>query len=55
MAKWRVRVVLAGCAEVEIEADSYYEACEEATEIADIDMINGWDIDIDECWLRDDD
>lgn len=54
MAKWRVRVVLAGCAEIEVEADNYYEACEEASEIVDTEMVNGWDIDIDEC-LREED
>ena len=55
MAKWRVRVVLAGCAEVEVEADSYEEACEEATDIADVNMVDDWDIDIDECWYGEDD
>lgn len=55
MAKWRVRVVLAGCAEVEIEADSYNEACEEASAVVDVDMVDGWDIDIDECWSEEDD
>lgn len=55
MAKWHVRVVFAGCAEVEIEADSYNEACEEAAADVDIDMVEDWDVDIDECWLEDDD
>ena len=54
MAKWRVRVVLAGCFEVEVEADSYEEACEEATDIADVNMVDDWDIDIDECWSEED-
>ena len=55
MAKWCVRVVLAGCAEVEIEADSYNEACEEASAVVDVDMVDGWDVDIDECWREEDD
>ena len=55
MAKWLVSVVLAGCAEVDVEADSYDEACEEATEIVDVDMVNGWDIDINECLYEEED
>lgn len=54
MAKWCVRVVLAGCAEVEIEANSYEEACEEAIDMVDVNMVDGWDIDIDECWSEED-
>ena len=54
-AKWCVRVVLAGCAEVEIEADSYDEACEKASADVDVDMVDGWDVDIDECWREEDD
>ena len=55
MAKWRVRVVLAGCAEVEIEANSDDEACEQAIDMADVDMVDSWDIDINECWYGEDD
>ena len=55
MAKWRVRVVLAGCAEVEIEADSYNEACEKAAADVDVDMVDGWDVDVDECRCEEDD
>ena len=55
MAKWRVRVILAGYAEVEIEADSYDEACEEAAADVDVDMVDDWYVDIDECWSEEDD
>ena len=55
MAKWCVRVVLAGCTEVEIEADSYDEACEKASADVDVAMVDGWDVDIDECWREEDD
>ena len=55
MAKWCVRVVFAGCADVEIEADSDDEACEKAVAIADVDMVDGWDVNIDECWYEEDD
>ena len=55
MAKWCVRVVLAGCAEVEVDADSYDEACEQAIDMADVNMVDDWDVDIDECWSEDDD
>ena len=55
MAKWLVSIVLAGCAEVEIEADSYDEACEKASADVDVDMVNGWDIDINECLYEEED
>ena len=41
MAKWTVQVMFTGYTEVEVEADSYEEACEEATMIAETDMVNG--------------
>jgi hypothetical protein len=41
MAKWNVQVMFTGCVEVEVEADSYDEACEEAAVIADTDMVSG--------------
>jgi bisphosphoglycerate-dependent phosphoglycerate mutase len=55
MAKWNVTVMFTGYVEVEVEADSYDEACEEATVIADTDMVHGWDCDIDDCWCEDED
>lgn len=55
MAKWCVQIVLAGYAYVEVDADSYEEACEEAIDMVDVNMVNGWDIDIDECWREEDD
>lgn len=54
MAKWNVCVMLSGYVSVEVEADSYDEACAEATEIVDEDMVYDWDYDID-CCERDDD
>jgi len=55
MAKWNVTVMFTGYVEVEVEADSYEEACEEATVIADTDMVSGWDCDIEDCWCEDED
>ena len=55
MAKWNVNVVFTGYVEVEVEADSYEEACEEATVIADTDMVSGWDCDVEDCWCEEDD
>ena len=55
MAKWNVNVVFTGYVEVEVEADSYDEACEEATVIADTDMVHGWDCDVEDCWCEEDD
>jgi hypothetical protein len=55
MAKWNVQVMFTGYVEVEVEADSYEEACEEATVITDTDMVHGWDCDIEDCWCEEDD
>ena len=55
MAKWTVQVMFTGYTEVEVEADSYEEACEEATMIAETDMVNGWDCDVEDCWCEEDD
>lgn len=55
MAKWTVQVMFTGYTEVEVEADSYEEACEEATMIAEVDMVNGWDCDVEDYWCEEDD
>ena len=54
MAKWSVQVMFTGYVEVEVEADSYEEACEAATVIADTDMVDGWDCDVEDCWCEED-
>ena len=52
MAKWYVTVRLTGYIDAEVEADSYNEACDEATAIADESMAHGWDCDVLECWCE---
>lgn len=48
MAKWNVLVRFTGYVDVEVEADSFAEACAEATSIADRDEVNGWDCDVED-------
>lgn len=54
MAKWNVQVMFTGYVEVEVEADSYDEACEEAIGMADTDMVSDWDCDVEDCEREDD-
>ena len=54
MAKWNVSVMVTGYVEMEIEADSYEEACAEAIDTANEEMIDEWDYDIDYCEQEDD-
>ena len=49
MAKWCVQIVFTGCTEVKVEADDYNEACDKAIEIANIDMVECWGLDVDDC------
>lgn len=55
MAKWNVIVKFTGYVDVEVEADSYNEACDKATAIADEKMVRSWDCDVEECWRDEDD
>jgi hypothetical protein len=54
MAKWKVHVVFTGYAEVDVEADDYKSACDEAVAIADPDNAHGWECDVEEWWKEDD-
>ena len=54
MARYNVLVRLTGYVDIEVEADSYSEACEEACLIADDAMVDGWDVDVEDCEREDD-
>lgn len=55
MAKWFVQVKFTGYVDVEIEADSYREAIEEAREIADSYDVDEWYCEIEDGWCEEDD
>lgn len=52
MAKWIALVEFTGCIDVEVEANSYREAAEEAKKIADLHDVDEWYRDVEDCWQK---
>lgn len=53
MAKWFAQVEFTGYVDVEVEADSYREAVEEAKKIANPYDVDEWCCGVEDCWCED--
>ena len=55
MAKWFAQVEFIGYVDVEVEADSYREAAEEAKKVADYHDVDEWYCGVEDCWREEED